>query len=194
MLFDQEPAGPGIDREKILQAVEAAPHLELAAESLGLPGNGESPAVELFTDGGASPNPGPGGWAFILRADAGSDREREVEGAGAVVATTNNRMELTAVIRGLLHLEHPCSVRLVSDSEYVIKGLTEWIEGWKKRNWRNSKRKPVLNEDLWRILDRLASYHQISAEWTRGHAGHPENERCDELVERMREDLSEGSA
>ncbi|MCH2123033.1 MAG: ribonuclease HI [Pirellulaceae bacterium] len=190
MLFDQEPSESGFDREEILAAVGAAAQFELAAEALSLDGQGELPAVALFTDGGSSPNPGPGGWAFILRLGVGTD-EQEVEGAGAVPATTNNRMELTAVIRGLLHLDRPCAVQLIADSEYVVKGLTEWLAGWKKRGWKNAKKKPVLNDDLWRILDRLAAYHQIRAEWTKGHAGHPENERCDELVGRVRAELKD---
>ena len=103
-------------------------------------------------------------------------------------------MELTAVIGGLLHLEHPCQVTVVSDSEYVIKGLTEWMPGWKRRDWRNSRKKPVLNADLWRILDRLSSYHEVRFEWTKGHAGHPENERCDELVGRIRDEMISGGS
>jgi ribonuclease HI len=190
VLFDQE-SDQELDHERILEAVGAAPALELAVGALPLPEGDGMPQVLLFTDGGSSPNPGPGGWAFILRNAEDLEGAQEVEGAGAVPDTTNNRMELIAVIRGLLHLEHPCAVCLVSDSEYVTKGLSEWLEGWKARNWRNSKKKPVLNEDLWRILDRLARHHQVSAEWTRGHAGHPENERCDALVERMRADLIE---
>jgi ribonuclease HI len=191
VLFEEEP-DQELDHQRILEAVGAAPEWELPVDALLLPEGDSKPQVLLFTDGGSSPNPGPGGWAFILRKAEDVEGAQEVEGAGAVEATTNNRMELIAVIRGLLHLERPCAVRLVADSEYVTKGLTEWLAGWKARNWRNSRKKPVLNEDLWRILDRLDTHHTINAEWTRGHAGHPENERCDVLVERMRTELLEG--
>ena len=199
MLFEEESHANGIDREAILKAVEGAPHLEIPAEPLSCevsPSDSATrPLFWLFTDGGSSPNPGPGGWAFILRADEqGSEGPVETESAGGVPATTNNRMELTAVIRGLLHLEHPCQVTVVSDSEYVIKGLTEWMPGWKRRDWKNSRKKPVLNADLWRILDRLASYHEVRFEWTKGHAGHPENERCDELVGRIRDEMISGGS
>ena len=138
------------------------------------------------SDGGASPNPGPGGWAFILRSCPPSGGETEVEGAGAVPETTNNRMELTAAIRGLVHLQRPCQVLLVSDSEYLLKGISEWLEGWKRKNWLNSRRKPVLNSDLWKIVDQLCSVHDIRCQWTKGHSGHRENERCDQLVGRLR--------
>ena len=199
MLFEEHSQQGGIDKEAILKAVEGAPHLEMAAEPL----SGEvSPSADtsrpvfwLFTDGGSSPNPGPGGWAFILRAQAQPGEALfETESAGGVPATTNNRMELTAVIRGLLHLEHPCQVTVVSDSEYVIKGLTEWLPGWKRRDWKNSRKKPVLNADLWQILDRLAQFHEVRFEWTKGHAGHPENERCDELVGRIRNEMISGGS
>lgn len=197
MLFEDDSQATGIDRDAILKAVEGAAHLEIAAEPLSSEiwptDSAGPPTFWLFTDGGSSPNPGPGGWAFILRADAaGSNEAFETESAGGVPATTNNRMELTAVIRGLLHMAHPCQVTVVSDSEYVIKGLTEWMPGWKRRDWKNSRKKPVLNADLWRILDRLANFHQVRFEWTKGHAGHPENERCDQLVGRIRNDMISG--
>ena len=188
MLFDENPDPSFPDRLGIIAAVDGAPERELAPEALSLPEGEELPTVCLFSDGGASPNPGPGGWAFVLRHCPASGEEIEVEGAGAVVATTNNRMELTAAIRGLVHLERPCRVLLTSDSEYLLKGLSEWLDGWKRRNWVNSRRKPVLNSDLWKILDHLRSVHQISCQWTKGHAGHPENERCDQLVGRLREE------
>ena len=199
MLFEEHSQTNGVDRDAILKAVEGAPHLEIAAEPLlGKVSQSESdapPVFWLYTDGGSSPNPGPGGWAFILRADPkGTGEVLETESAGGVPATTNNRMELTAVIRGLLHLEDPCEVTVVSDSEYVIKGLTEWMPGWKRRDWKNSRKKPVLNADLWRILDRLAQFHQVRFEWTKGHAGHPENERCDELVGRIRDEMISGGS
>ena len=174
----------------MLSAMESAPQRELIPDPLPLPEGPDRPQVDLFSDGGASPNPGPGGWAYILRCAGGSGPgdEVEVEGAGAVPGTTNNRMELTAVIRGLMHLDRPCRVRLVSDSEYVVKGLSEWLAGWKRKNWVNSRRKPVLNSDLWKILDQLASEHEVTCTWTRGHAGHAENERCDQLVGRIRDE------
>lgn len=199
MLFEQDSHTNGIDRDAIFTAVEGAAHLEIAAETLKTkfsPENSSTrPVFWLYTDGGSSPNPGAGGWAFILRSDAEANGEAvETESAGGVPATTNNRMELTAVIRGLLHLEDPCEVTVVSDSEYVIKGLTEWMPGWKRRDWKNSRKKPVLNADLWRILDRLANFHQVRFEWTKGHAGHPENERCDQLVGRIRNEMISGES
>ena len=132
--------------------------------------------VELFTDGACSGNPGPGGWGFVLRI-AGV----ETEGAGGERTTTNNRMELLGAIEGLKRLERPSTVRLVSDSQYLVKGLNEWMDGWKRRGWRR-KEGPVLNVELWQELDRLRSIHRIKAEWVRGHVGHPENERCDRLA------------
>jgi ribonuclease HI len=137
------------------------------------------PRVMLFTDGACSGNPGPGGWAFVLRHPASG---KEIERAGADRATTNNRMELTAVIEGLRELSKPSSVDLMSDSQYVLKGLEQWLEAWKRRGWKTASKKPVKNEDLWRILDELASSHEINFHWIRGHTGHPENERCDELA------------
>lgn len=134
------------------------------------------PKAELFTDGACSGNPGPGGWGFVLRV-AGS----ETEGAGGESRTTNNRMELLGAIEGLKLLAEPHEVRLVSDSQYLVKGLSEWVEGWKKRGWRR-KEGPVLNVELWQELDRLRLYHRIRPEWVRGHQGHPENERCDRLA------------
>ncbi len=137
------------------------------------------PQVLLFTDGACSGNPGPGGWAFVLRHPASG---KEIERAGAEPATTNNRMELIAVIEGLRELSKPSSVDLMSDSQYVLKGLEQWMAGWKKRGWLTASKKPVKNEDLWRMLDELASRHEINFHWIRGHTGHPENERCDELA------------
>ncbi len=132
--------------------------------------------AELFTDGACSGNPGPGGWGYILRKDG-----QEHEGSGGEARTTNNRMELLGAIEGLKLLERPSRVRLVSDSQYLVKGLNEWIDGWKKRGWRR-KDGPVLNVELWQELDRLRLTHAIHAEWVRGHVGHPENERCDRLA------------
>ncbi len=135
------------------------------------------PEVEIWTDGACSGNPGPGGWAALLRY---GDHERTL--SGAEPRTTNNRMELLAAIRALEALRRPCRVRLVTDSEYLKKGVTEWLPRWKARGWRTSERKPVKNADLWRRLDELARRHDIEWEWVRGHAGHPENERVDRLA------------
>jgi len=135
------------------------------------------PEVEIWTDGACSGNPGPGGWAALLRYGA---RERTL--SGAEPETTNNRMELLAAIKALEALKRPCRVRLVTDSEYLKKGITEWLPRWKARGWRTADRKPVKNADLWRRLDELAGRHQVRWEWTRGHAGQPENERVDRLA------------
>ncbi|GAB4384060.1 MAG: ribonuclease HI [Phycisphaerales bacterium] len=137
------------------------------------------PHVELYTDGACSGNPGPGGWAFVLRHPASG---REIEQAGGEPQTTNNRMELRAVIEGLSMLSRRSVVELYSDSQYVLKGLEEWLESWKRRGWKTASKQPVKNEDLWRRLDELRSRHEIRFHWIRGHQGHPENERCDELA------------
>jgi ribonuclease HI len=134
-------------------------------------------AVEVYADGACKGNPGPGGWGVLL-IEAG--RERELHGGEP--ATTNNRMELTAVIRALEALPRGSRVRLYTDSQYVQKGMTEWIASWKRRGWRTADKKPVKNEDLWRELDRAASRHEIEWHWVKGHAGHPENERADRLA------------
>lgn len=139
------------------------------------------PRVELYTDGACSGNPGPGGWGFVLRDETG----QETEGSGAEAGTTNNRMELTSTIRGLESLAEPSDVLLVTDSQYVAKGISEWMVNWKARGWKRkegSKLKPVQNEDLWRQLDVLIQKHKVTCQWVRGHAGHPENERCDRLA------------
>jgi len=146
-----------------------------------------SPHVLLFTDGACSGNPGPGGWAFVLKHPAsGSVRED----SGGETETTNNRMELTAAIRGLQTLTRRSRVELWSDSEYVLKGLREWLPGWKARGWKTAAKKPVKNVDLWEELDDLVQGHQVTFHWVRGHDGHPENERCDQLavaaIERLR--------
>jgi ribonuclease HI len=133
--------------------------------------------VEIFTDGACRGNPGPGGWAALLRY-GGS--EREVSGAEAL--TTNNRMELTAAIRALESLKRRCRVRLTTDSEYVRKGISQWMKDWKARNWRTANRKPVKNMDLWQRLDELAAQHDIDWRWVKGHSGHPENDRVDALA------------
>ena len=140
------------------------------------------PRVELFTDGGCSGNPGPGGWAFILRHPASG---KEKEQAGAEETTTNNRMELMAVIQGLSALKLPSQVDLYTDSVYVGKGLSEWLAKWKANGWRRREGKQwkeVKNEDLWRRLDQLIARHQLTYVRVAGHSGHPENDRCDELA------------
>ena len=133
--------------------------------------------VEIFTDGACSGNPGPGGWGAILRSGG---HEKELSGGES--ATTNNRMEMTAVIRALEALKKPSPVRLHTDSRYVLDGATRWIEGWKKNGWKTADKKPVKNEDLWRELDALLKRHDVHWLWVKGHAGHPENERADALA------------
>lgn len=134
-------------------------------------------AVEIFTDGACSGNPGPGGWGAILRY-----RGTEKELSGSDPATTNNRMELMAAIAGLEALKRPCRVRLYSDSQYLRDGITKWIHNWKARGWRTADKKPVKNVDLWQRLEAAARGHEIDWVWVRGHAGHPENERADALA------------
>jgi ribonuclease HI len=136
-----------------------------------------APLVEIFADGACSGNPGPGGWGAILRSGG---HEKELSGYEAV--TTNNRMELTAAIAGLAALKRPCRVRLTTDSEYLKKGMTEWLAGWVRRGWRNAQKQPVANRDLWERLQELAGFHQVEWHWVRGHNGHAENERCDALA------------
>lgn len=134
--------------------------------------------VEIYTDGACRGNPGPGGWAALLSCDG---REKEI--AGAEAHTTNNRMELLAVIRALEALKKPrVQVRVYTDSQYVRRGITEWLENWKSRGWRTSSRKPVMNQDLWEQLDALAAPHDIEWHWVPGHAGVPGNERVDRLA------------
>ncbi|MEL6498529.1 MAG: ribonuclease HI [Planctomycetota bacterium] len=145
------------------------------------------PRVELYTDGACSGNPGPGGWGLILRHPASG---KEIERSGAEADTTNNRMELTAVIEGLKLLTRPSRVLLVSDSMYVLDGLESWIAGWKRRGWKTAAKKPVKNEALWRELDELRDKHEVTMRWIRGHAGHAENERADALAVAAREALS----
>lgn len=132
------------------------------------------PRVELYCDGACLGNPGPGGWAFLLRMGT-----KEKEGSGSEVETTNNRMELRGAIEGLSALTRPCDVDLYCDSQYVVKGLQSWLAGWKRAGWVKADRKPVLNAELWKALDRLAQTHRVEAHWVRGHAGHAENERMD---------------
>jgi ribonuclease HI len=135
------------------------------------------PTVEIFSDGACSGNPGPGGYGTLLRCGG---HVRELSGYDP--ETTNNRMELLGAIAGLEALNRPCLVHLTTDSQYVCKGMTEWIHGWRKKGWKNSKKEDVANRDLWERLLVLADRHQVTWHWVRGHAGHPENERCDELA------------
>lgn len=139
------------------------------------------PKVELYCDGACLGNPGPGGWAFLLRVRT-SGGIREKEEAGAEAETTNNRMELSGAIRGLGALAKPCEVALFCDSQYVVKGIQSWLAGWKRAGWRKADKQPVMNADLWQELDRQLQRHRVEATWVRGHAGHPENERVDRLA------------
>jgi ribonuclease HI len=133
--------------------------------------------VELITDGACSGNPGPGGWAAILKYNA-----HKKELWGSEPQTTNNRMELKAAVEGLRLLKERCNVTIVTDSEYVRKGITEWIHGWKRNNWRTADKKPVKNQDLWEELDAQVARHEATWKWVKGHADHPDNNRCDELA------------
>lgn len=140
--------------------------------------------VALFTDGACRGNPGPGGWGVLLRY---GDHERELYGGEP--ATTNNRMELRAAIEGLRALREPCEVTLTTDSTYVMKGLTEWLPGWKARGWRTAGKKPVKNAELWQELDAQAQRHHVHWEWVKGHSGHEGNERADALANRGIDEL-----
>ena len=141
--------------------------------------------VDIFTDGACSGNPGPGGWGAILRIQG-----REKELYGGEPDTTNNRMELTAVIEALKALKRPVKARVHTDSQYVQKGISEWIHAWKRRGWRTAGKQAVKNEDLWRALDAQAAQHRVEWLWVRGHAGHAENERADALARRGIESLN----
>ena len=142
----------------------------------------EEPETILYTDGACSGNPGPGGWAFVLyHAPSGKRLER----SGGEPQTTNNRMELLAVVEGLSALKRPTTIRLVSDSTYVLNGLSKWMSSWKANGWRRKEKgrwAEVKNLDLWQKLDELVSLHEVEVDWIKGHAGHKENERCDELA------------
>ena len=139
--------------------------------------------VQIFTDGACSGNPGPGGWGVILRYGTA---EKELSGGAA--ETTNNRMELTGVISALAALKEPCQVLLTTDSKYVVDSITKgWVYGWKKRGWVKSDKKPALNVDLWEQLLPLLERHKVTFHWVKGHAGHPENERCDQLAVMQRD-------
>ena len=133
--------------------------------------------MKIFTDGACSGNPGPGGYGAVLKYD-----QHTKEISGCEFMTTNNRMEMMAVIKALRQLKRPCKIRVVTDSKYVVMGMTKWIHGWIKRNWINSQKKPVLNRELWEDLLKLSRPHKIEWEWIKGHNGHPDNERCDQLA------------
>jgi ribonuclease HI len=140
--------------------------------------------TEIFTDGACRGNPGPGGWGVLLRYNG---HEKTLYGAEA--QTTNNRMELMAAIKGLESLKRPCKVRLTTDSQYVMKGIQEWMENWKRRGWMTAARKPVKNVDLWQRLDQVTREHDIEWTWVRGHTGHPENEQADALANKAIDEL-----
>jgi ribonuclease HI len=151
-----------------------------------------SAKVEIYCDGACSGNPGPGGFGAILRYGG-----HEKELSGGERETTNNRMELTGALTALESLRRPCQVVVTTDSQYLVKGMTEWIPGWVKKGWKNSKKEPVLNRDLWERLLAQAETHQIEWVWVRGHNGHAENERCDELarlaIEKFRREPGAGN-
>ncbi len=147
----------------------------------------KKPRVEIFTDGACRGNPGPGGWGALLRCD---NKTRELYGAEP--HTTNNRMELIAAIQALSVLKRSCHVILTTDSEYVRKGMTEWLKNWKNRGWKTSGNKPVKNADLWQQLDQIVQTHDIEWHWVRGHTGHPENELADQLANRAIDESKNG--
>jgi ribonuclease HI len=154
-------------------------HRSPTASSASTRAPGAEAVVTIYTDGACKGNPGPGGWGALLVAGA---REREI--CGGEPRTTNNRMELTAVIRALETLTRPCEVALYTDSQYVKNGIESWIHGWKRNGWKTADRKPVKNAELWRELDELAAQHRVSWHWVRGHNDHPGNERADALANR----------
>jgi ribonuclease HI len=140
--------------------------------------------VYIYTDGACKGNPGPGGWGALLKY-AGTEKEF----FGGEANTTNNRMEMTAAIKALKQLSHPCDVVLTTDSQYLRQGITQWITNWKKRDWKTANKKPVKNKDLWQQLDALVEQHNITWEWVKGHSGHIENERADDLANKGIESL-----
>lgn len=144
--------------------------------------------VVAFTDGACRGNPGPGGWGVLLRCDG-----HEKELCGGEADTTNNRMEMTAAISALEALKEPCRVELYTDSTYVKNGITEWLPNWVKRGWRTAGRKPVKNQDLWQRLSALVEGHDVSWHWVKGHAGHPENERADQLANKGLDHAASGA-
>lgn len=133
--------------------------------------------IKIYTDGACRGNPGPGGWGALLISD-----EHRLELSGGEAATTNNRMEMMAAIQALEKLDQPCAVHLVTDSKYVLLGITEWIENWQRRGWKTTSKKPVENIDLWKRLDAVVARHTVKWEWVKGHSGHPENEFVDQLA------------
>jgi len=149
--------------------------------------SGAADKVEAFTDGACSGNPGPGGWGVILRF-----RGVEKELKGGENPTTNNRMELLAAIKALEALKRPVDICIHTDSQYLRNGITQWIHGWKKNGWKTAGKDPVKNEDLWRRLDELVGRHRVEFQWVKGHAGHPENERADELARQGLREAREG--
>ena len=147
--------------------------------ALGHPG---VTALVAYTDGACSGNPGPGGWGVLLQAKRGDEVVKERPLSGGEAQTTNNRMELLAAITALETLERPSTITVITDSTYVKNGVTSWIHGWKRNGWKTSAKKPVKNDDLWKRLDEAQARHDVTWEWVKGHAGHPENERADELA------------
>jgi len=144
--------------------------------------NMTKPTVEIFTDGACRGNPGPGGWGVYLRYHDNNHEKKEKKFSGSEVHTTNNRMELTAVIKALEALNKPCKIILTTDSQYVKKGITEWISQWKQKRWMTSDKKPVKNKDLWQQLDEQVQSHDIQWHWVKAHNGHVENEIADRLA------------
>jgi ribonuclease HI len=147
-------------------------------------GGTQAPSVDIYCDGACSGNPGVGGFGCILRSGG---HEKELSGADG--DTTNNRMEMTAAITALESLKRPCRVTLITDSQYLVKGMNEWLPGWIRKHWINSKKEPVMNRDLWERLLSLSQKHRVEWLWVKGHAGHPENERCDELARQAIEEF-----
>jgi len=147
--------------------------------------------VELFCDGACIGNPGSGGWAYLLRVTSAKGAHVK-ECCGAEASTTNNRMELRGAIEGLRALNRPCKVKLYCDSQYVVKGIRDWLAGWKQKGWRKSDKKPIMNAELWQELDELLNIHSVEAIWLKGHAGHTENERVDALARSQAESLAAG--
>ena len=140
------------------------------------------PDLIAYTDGACSGNPGPGGWGVLLQAKDGETLLREKELSGGEARTTNNRMELLAAITALESLTRPSTIKIVTDSQYVKNGVTQWIHGWKRNGWKTAAKKPVKNVELWQRLDEAQARHEVAWAWVKGHAGHPENERADELA------------
>lgn len=141
--------------------------------------------IEIFTDGACSGNPGPGGWGAVMYYN-----QQQKELSGGEKQTTNNRMEMMAVIAALEALKRPCSVKITTDSQYVMKGMTEWLVGWKARNWRTASKQPVKNTDLWQRLEAAAQPHTVKWQWVKGHSGHLENERADQLAVAARKKIA----